>query len=472
MIKFNLNATPKETQFWGKTQFDNIMYLLDPFEDERVSDNFEQNNKDYTFFAQFAYNDTTDTEGRFHGYAGSYRISTKLEYYDSDTYSFLFDLDVPSVDLYITKNGFMKPYNRSKATLFSLYNVVLDFDCHNTTLSPEELQKHIRTIGPKIAKSLVITPNFIHYTGRGLHLWYCVEPAAASLMPLFNAFIERLLKNASDVLASLNESILELDEKATKNLPGIIRLPYTYNSKAGSWSDGVMLHKDRKNIGKLIDLLDKADYHCYTYTNKAKQQRFEEFRKKYIYEEIYKDRQIKKAQQKEKRQKKINEKRKYHKTKYIPCLVHRKNFLWWLFSTHKVEEGRRTMCLFALYDTCRGLYESQEAAQDIVFSANNTLTSPLSDKEIESIFKSYDKKMYYFKNETFLEFIKATPEEINRYETYTAKKAKSDAAYRKKEERDLKIWNLHDEGKNPTEIARELKISRPTVYKVLSQIAF
>lgn len=469
-FKIKTQANPVSYHTWTEKEQKDIRFLLMPFDCDvpDVDEMPEWWEKSYKSYVSIAYNDHTGKEAKFCGYGG-YLLSDNSDFDDESILS-----PVPAdVDLYCCPNGLTGPRYRKKEHLISLQNIVIDLDSHNSTLSMKDLNTHIKEFVPKLVEKLLIKPNFVHYTGRGVHLWYCIEPVHISLDSLVKSFIDVTMTHIKKVMSDLNETELSLDGVASSRLNGLFRFPYSYNSKAQKWTEGVMLHKSRPNINDNLKIMQQNGFHCYTYskTNKLYVARAmlrgdvvsdrDSFgRKTYI---------VDKSREFDKRKRLLNK----EKSDYRPCFMHRKHFMDWIFSTRDIKEGQRTLCLFALYHACRGLYESVEEAQEYVFQMNAMLSNPLDDKYMKNnIFDAYDKKDYHFTNSSFLDFIQATDRERAHFKTYSVKYERRCAAKNKKVARDTKIWELHDQGKNPTEIAREVKCSRPTVYKVLTQISF
>lgn len=467
-FKIKTQSAPAAYHTWTKGERENIRFLLMPFDIEvpDVDEMPEWWNKSYKSYISVAYNDHTGETPKFCGYGG-YLLSDNSDVDDESLQN-----PVPAdVDLYCCPNGLTGPRYRKKEHLISLQNVVIDLDSHNSTLSMKDLNTHIKEFTPKLIENLIIKPNFIHYTGRGVHLWYCFEPAHIKLEPLVKCFVDVMLLHIKKVMSILEEKELSIDGVASSRLNGLFRFPYSYNYKAQRWTEGVMIHKNRPNINENLKIMQQNGFNCYTYSNKHKDYLLNAFfhgdlrvskdnfgRDTYVVD----------------RQREFNQRRRLlnkEKADYRPCFMHRKQFMDWIFSTRDIGEGQRTLCLFALYHSCRGLYESVEEAQEYVLRMNSILSSPLNETYIEkNIFDAHDKQDYRFTNDSFLKFIQATDSERAHFKTYSVKYERRCAAKDKKVTRDTKIWELHDQGKNPTEIARAVNCSRPTVYKVLSQV--
>ena len=110
----------------------------------------------------------------------------------------------------------------------------------------------------------------------------------------------------------------------------------------------------------------------------------------------------------------------------------------------------------------------EDEAQTALLTLNCSLPSPLTDIEISHIVHSYEKKQYRFTDEKFFAFI-GQPKPALPHEP-TQKELQKRAVRLRKEKRDKDILSRHDSGMSVAAIARELKCSRTTVYKVINTV--
>ena len=374
--------------------------------------------------------------------------------------------DLPeNVDIYICPNGMVLPSRRRRRDLISIQNLVIDIDAHNADMTIEELNNHINNFKKQLMEKLNIKPNFIHHTGRGLHLWYCIEPLHESLDYAALAVIDMLCKHITEIMEELEENILEIDKKATMNLNGIFRLPYTYNTKAKKWSTGELIHETIPHVNQLKDKLIGLGFNSEHWKTK-KQKDYE--KSKSIYQ-TYKaaEEKKKKEEQNEKlktiwAQKRIDDMQK----DYLPCINHRLNFLDYLLRNEHIKDGRRHNTMLVLGATLIRKYDSATTWQ-MLYNYNKMIDPPLTIRELNDICKEVEKKTHKFKTETFLCYIKPTSEELKEFykNTKTKKQRKREA----KKEKYKKVVELFLDGESKSAIARKLNLSRPTVIKIIRE---
>ena len=99
-----------------------------------------------------------------------------------------------SQNYYIMANSVKRFTKRSGENLFSLNNIVMDFDIHSK-ISQYEREMLINEFVWRLKRDLfttgeLITPNVIHYTGRGVQLWFHIESTSAKLLFLYHKAID------------------------------------------------------------------------------------------------------------------------------------------------------------------------------------------------------------------------------------------------------------------------------------------
>lgn len=413
-------TTDKETEWKGLTlsQAENLIFLI--------------YRSEYRSFFPFAYNDKTESE-RFMGYAGA------IESQDIQDDSF--DNPFPKgVDIYICPNGMKTPFKRTLDNLINIQNLVIDIDSHQSKLSIDELNKHIKDFEPKLIDRLVVKPNFINRTGRGLHLWFCIEPCHVSLNKICTSVIDMLCKHIEEIMKSLNEEELSLDKASSLKLNGLFRLPYTYNTKAKKWSEGYLIHEDLPNINELRETLNAKGFKSQYFSSETKRKKVSS--SKYTFSAKIKD------------------------NDYTPCLIHRKKFMEYLFRTREIEVGSRDIMIFAMYSTLIMLM-NDELAREYCIELNSTFKKPLPSHELRSIFKEIDRKNHKFTVARFFDFVNATEEEKAWFNKLTIKEERKQAKRNAKIERNNKVKELHANGLSIVAISKEMNLSRPTIYKIL-----
>ena len=386
----------------------------------------------YRSFFPFAYIDNTAGNNRFVGYAGAFNCQ--------DIEDDSFDIAFPqNVDIYICPNGMKTPFKRTADNLINIQNLVIDIDSHNSKLTIKELNEHIKGFEKKLLKKLIIKPNFINRTGRGIHLWFCIEPCHVSLNKICMSVVDMLCEHIEQIINELDEVELLPDRAASLKLNGLFRLPYTYNTKAGMWSEGTMLHEDYPNINKLYKKLKRKGFKSRYFGDKDEKKK--EVRK-YKYSGRIKD------------------------NDYTPCLIHRKKFMDYLFRTRDIQIGSRDIMIFAMYATLVQLMEWEDA-KAYCKELNDSFADPLKYSELKSIFKEVDIKRHRFTVERFFDFVNATEEERQWFNRLTVKEERKAERKKAKEERNAKVKELYEAGCTIVAISNEVGVSRPTIYKIL-----
>ena len=158
-------------------------------------------------------------------------------------------------DFYVTPN--QSKFNNARAeSVFAYTNIVKDIDCHNIPddMTDREFQLLCETLMWEIVRYLPVElqPNVINLTGRGLQLWWRHE-----------ACPERLAWVVNDVSKLINEKLVEffgeyndydmftLDTCIETSPLHLVRMPFSYNTKAGVWGHAELIHSNVVNINTL-----------------------------------------------------------------------------------------------------------------------------------------------------------------------------------------------------------------------------
>lgn len=109
---------------------------------------------------------------------------------------------------------------------------------------------------------------------------------------------------------------------------------------------------------------------------------------------------------------------------------------------------------------------STEHAQEYCAEINANFKKPLHSYELRAIFKEIDRKNHKFTVARFFGFVNAT-EEKAWFNKLTIKEERKQAKRNAKFERNNKVKELHANGFSIVKISKVMKLSRPTVYKIL-----
>lgn len=386
----------------------------------------------YHSYFPFSYRDKTVGE-RFVGYAGA------IDNQDSTDESF--DNPFPKdVDIYICPNGMKSPYKRTMDGLINIQNLVIDIDSHQSTKTIIELNEHIKRFESRLIDKLIIKPNYINRTGRGLQLWFCIEPCHIALNKICMSVIDMLCNHIEDIMKELKETELSIDRTSSLKLNGLFRVPYTYNTKAKRWAEGRLIHEELPNINELKEILKERKYKSRYFGEKERKNIVVPRKYKFVPELKDND--------------------------YTPCLIHRKKFMEYLFKTRDVRVGARDIMMFAMYSTVVMLLDKDDAKAYCI-ELNDTFQEPLKYGELLAIFKEIDKKQHRFTVEKFFEFVNATKEEKAWFYKATNKEKRREAKREEKAKKYEKVKELHEQGMSIVAISKALNISRPTIYKIL-----
>lgn len=334
----------------------------------------------------------------------------------------------PDADFYITANTLTKKDRRSE-NLFSLKNIVIDVDCHNSELNIYDMNKLLEDFVFRIKRDLNLPLfNIIHYTGRGVQLWYCLEEIAGVWTFLYKNTIDKII----DTLDTLKEDYQEFKhlsiDSASKNAVGFFRLFESYNTKTGTKS--------------IVEIQTSVNYDLIDLNETIQPINTNTYNPIILQVGIEGD--------------------------YLSLNHKRIDFIKWLIQYRNAPVGSemRDKLLLLFYNACVQVM-TKEMAKAYTLKLNNTFKEPL--ERTENIFKYIDQKGFLnFKNDTFCIFLELS--EVERLEYMKQRKSNytRDTEYKlRKEERNRKILELNKSGKTNLEIASILNISRNTVSSVL-----
>ncbi len=136
-------------------------------------------------------------------------------------------------DYYISANC-TTTVKRQKIALFAMQNIVIDIDCHQDHLHPEERNQFLEDFMFRFQEfdNFIPTPHSIVWTGRGLQLWWAIAPTHAKLLPFYDNVKQYFLHVIRSILDEYKLENLTLDQGASLNPVGVFRLPCTNNPTA------------------------------------------------------------------------------------------------------------------------------------------------------------------------------------------------------------------------------------------------
>lgn len=348
-----------------------------------------------------------------------------------------------NTNYYITKNSFIRDIRRTEY-LFSFDNIVIDVDNHSENATKEMTVEEISIEVDKLIKCLDVTEDFLRFsyirTGRGVHIWIRLESFSArtsKLQKLYDIFCEKLCDIVERVVAE-NHINLQVDRGASTDKTRLVRLPYTYNTKA------------KKRNGKCF----KTKYSEHT-------------ARKYSLDELCAFFDIQKKTEKPKQL--ITETVKPRPqlntdTDYVGLYIKRLHYLENIVKRDNNCTSRRNNLLFCYYATCVKIYPQQQA-QELVFRLNNAFSDPLKHSDVQATIRSVDNNNYTkLSISKFFALINATKEEIALYDTFSKRRRERKKAREEKDKRNQTIKELSKE-MTVREIATQLDCSIETVCK-------
>lgn len=149
-------------------------------------------------------------------------------------------------DVFISVNSFYR-CRRGKENIRHLNAFVLDYDFHKykeyENMSAIEYYKHVKP-------SLLIEPTFVVSSGRGLHLYFCIEHASKSMSALYRRIYKKMVQQQK----------MNHVDPAVSSESQIIRLVGSLNTRCFKAVEILEAHDNRKNILDIADIVLK--YTC------------------------------------------------------------------------------------------------------------------------------------------------------------------------------------------------------------------
>ena len=365
-------------------------------------------------------------------------------------------------DHYITPNGFKKYNSREKKNLQSIHNLVLDFDCHVQGMTLQNYHHMCDAVSFWIQSEAayvpgLVIPDTLVFTGRGIQMWYALEPVAAGLAGLCKAVIFSLLKNWQDFFDKFDLlSNLKADWHASANLNGLMRLPGTWNNHTQYGSFEIL----RRDVWEIHDLMEAIGMPSVAAEKSKKQKKI---RKKTI--ENRGNRGGKPGEIKN--NKKTADRRNGAQARVRGL---------WKLAEMRIQSGdyigQRDLLCFFTFLACKWAGYSNEECMAEAYRMNDGFPIPLRQHELENYLSSAARKGYFYRSRKIIEELRITKEEeiLTGISGMTERERLSSIGRARKTDRDNCIIRLSAEGKlSKSEIAREAGCSVKTVYNVISR---
>lgn len=388
-------------------------------------------------------------------------------------------------DYYMTANGVKNGIRRQQVDLTSLFNMVIDIDCHDKVdgqdkiFSMQELKdasEFLIRFMQDIDDPLFRMPNTLVITGRGFQLWWAFEEFPCKYLYMWRAInnyyvkiLDKFFKGFSKIRKNYENQFAEMqgwgeyeknyhpdfhalrsilcvlsqfsvDHTASKNPNGLYRLPGAYNSKAKHHGAFTRLHFEKTNV-----------IEWFFEKNPSSGRQWVDYKK------------LKKAKKKKKKKKKENQETRINfLTRRVRDLTNLVNY------RQKNKESlagyRDLICLYvcAAYMSSG---QSREKAIDATKRINKLFMDPLPEEELLGYMSSCLRVKYRFKNSTIINRLDITKEEIAALgmgvkQTKTAEK----------NARNEKIYKIHKAGMSQKDIAEKFHLSQPNVSYILRKM--
>ena len=359
-----------------------------------------------------------------------------------------------SQNYYVMANTVKRYTTRTSDNLFSLNNIVLDYDIHRN-ISRYEREQLIDEFVWRLNRDLfttgeLITPNVVHYTGRGVQFWFHIESTSAKLLFLYHKAIDYIAVIIREWLKEYPtlQRHIEPDISSSKNAVGLFRMFNTYNTKAKTMTVADVIHDKAINLNDLVKQLEDSE------PVKEYLKRKEQIKKRYNKQELNEDYEPEER-----------------KNGYSALHYKRIKIIEELARETENPVGHRDMMIFLAFNSARQIYPF-ETAKKICRKINCSFSEPLPD--IEYIFKQ--EKVYQIKNSTFFEKLGVSQEELinmGKYEMSRPNITRDLAREQRKAERQMKkdmAEKLIKSGMTHKDVGERTGLSLSTIAKISAGI--
>lgn len=339
------------------------------------------------------------------------------------------------LDHYITANGFCSSKERDSKHLFTLHNIVVDIDCHEC-ISEKEYNIALASCHYFLEELFneidFPTPNTVVNTGRGIQIWWAIEPVSAKAKKLYDAVRKYIIDRINELLDNIPTlKLFKLDKSASKNYVGYFRFPGSYNSAVNKFGSFEIINSDRLDIF--------------------------EFAKRFAPSKAYN----------------VNDVKRIESSYVVKGLdTYREKMLYNLLELRDGDaEGCRDLMCLILCNAYLSSGRSREEAIRAVLRLNRNFNKPMSERHLLAYMSSSFEKKYLFTNEKIIEMLGMSKLEQKALKFYPAKDSLKQREEKRqaKKERNEKIVELFMQGKTQIEIAEIVGCSQPTVCRVISK---
>lgn len=451
----------------------------------------------------------------------------------------------PRESIYITASSFKSPGKskygmRSVRNIASFHNIVIDIDInmlhdatpsdvHDILGSPlfmELFQESAYTLLDDVFfNSLTIPrPNIVHFTGRGIQLWYCLEQLPSSARPIYqtlqDSFADALKEADEETVAGIEDKlgrpVFTIDYGAMNSSgTGVFRMFNTYNCDTQTRTYAFIARREKYGAEELLRYLQcgtdpvlpetaycpkcgsrlvlrkgkkQAFWGCGSYEETGCDYTQSRLNKRPDHEFIHYTAKQKKEYKKKKAS--VRARSEARNQSLDGLAGKRVNFLLWLID-HREKEGTlnglRDKMLFHLYNALvtTAAPEQRNDMWQYVQALNNGFSHPLKESQMRTIREAVDKATtsddhkshetdrcghYSYSDKKFVEHLCLADEEKLKYKAICGGKAevreKRNQEKQKKQEDYLKkVVNGLASGASNAEIAKSIGKSTRTVFR-------
>lgn len=354
---------------------------------------------------------------------------------------------------YITKGQTKNAGRWRDKDLFCLNAMYIDIDNHmgrrgffrKDYFDEKEIIRRIYS--DLVIADLILEPNIVVYTGRGIHLVWLIEQVAADLKGLYRFVCSQYCHMISEIVDGYNREAhtkLSVDKACSEKAMGLTRLPETLNAANGERCSFRVLHEKRMDLAREFDTqLGRAEMRgYYPAANKKRHKKRRSVGNSLIAGKARVDALLKLKEQR-----------------------------------GDDMEGYRAKFLLILFSALEMSGLGKEEALGQVITADSTFRRSLGPRKVKGYLSSAMRKSYRFTNRTIISWLDITPKEQERIGFGEARKrtskeknaARDRRAASRRSRRNNSVIRYWEDGLSKSEIARRVHISRNTVASIIKK---
>lgn len=354
---------------------------------------------------------------------------------------------------YITKGQTKNAGHWRDRDLFCLNAMYIDIDNHTAKRSFlrndyfDENEIIRRIYSDLVVADLILEPNIVVYTGRGIHLVWLIDQAAADLKGLYRFVCAQYCHMISEIVDAYNKEAhtkLSVDKACSQKAMGLTRLPETFNAANGERCSFRVLHERRMDLAREFDTqLGRAEMRGYQQTANKKRCK----------------------------------KRRRAGNSTIAGKARVDALLKLKGQRGDDMEGYRAKFLLILFSALEMSGLGKEEALEQAIAVDSTFRCSLGPRKVKGYLSSAMRKSYRFTNRTIISWLNITPKEQKRIGFGEARKrtskeknaARDRRAANRRSRRNHSVIRYWEAGFSKSEIARKVHISRNTVASIIKK---